>query len=59
MASEYKYNGEIFLVDNSKGCYLEVSYKDVFGYVGVWVNGTCLTVHTRGAQTGVQLLPKD
>ena len=40
MAKEYKYEGETFLVDDSKGCYLEVSYQHIVGYVGVWVVGT-------------------
>ena len=40
MGKEYKFEGETFFVDNSKGCYLEVSYQGLVGYVGVWVAGT-------------------
>jgi hypothetical protein len=35
MVKEYKYDGEIFQLDDSKGCYIEVTYKDMTGYVGV------------------------
>ena len=31
----YKYRGVEFDLDDSAGCYIEVSYKDVKGYVGV------------------------
>lgn len=40
MASEFKYQGETFLLDDSKGCYIEVTYKDQVGYVGVKLQGT-------------------
>ena len=33
--AEYTYQDEIFQVDNSNGCYLEVTYRDLKGYVGV------------------------
>ena len=34
-AKEYKYKGETFQLDDSKGCYVEVTYKHLTGYVGV------------------------
>ena len=34
-AKEYKYKGETFQLDESKGCYVEVTYKHLTGYVGV------------------------
>lgn len=37
---EYEYQGETFLLDDSKGCYIEVTYKNVVGYVGVYDRGT-------------------
>ena len=40
MIKEYKYEGEAFLLDDTKGCYTEVSYKDQVGYVGVNLQGT-------------------
>ncbi len=40
MVTKYLFQGEEFEVDDSKGCYLEISYKGEVGYVGVWVNGT-------------------
>lgn len=40
MATEYKYEGETFLLDDSKGCYVEVTYKDQIGHVGVNLQGT-------------------
>ena len=40
MITKYLYQGEDFDIDDSKGCYLEVSYRGEVGYVGVWVNGT-------------------
>ena len=36
----YEYRGVKFEIDDSKGCYLEVAYKDVTGYVGVFLEGT-------------------
>ena len=33
--TEYKYKGETFQLDDSKGCYVEVTYKHLTGYVGV------------------------
>ena len=35
---EYKHNGEVFQIDDSKGCYYEVTYKDQTGFVGVNLN---------------------
>ena len=36
----YEYRGFKFMIDDSKGCYVEVTYKDVSGYAGVFLNGT-------------------
>ena len=35
----YKYKDVEFDMDDSAGCYIEVSYKDVKGYVGVNLSG--------------------
>ena len=32
---EFEHNGELFQLDDSKGCYIEVSYRYLKGYVGV------------------------
>ena len=40
MGTEYKYEGETFLLDDSKGCYVEVTYKDQTGYLGLAFGGT-------------------
>ena len=40
MPKEHKYQGETFLLDDSKGCYIEVNYDGLVGYVGVHLNGT-------------------
>ena len=40
MANEYKYEGETFGLDDSEGCFIEVTYKDLVGYVGVYLQGT-------------------
>ena len=32
---EYKHQGETFQLNDSKGCYVEVTYKHLTGYVGV------------------------
>ena len=40
MSTEYKYQGETFLLDDSKGCYIEVTYRDQLGHVGVNLQGT-------------------
>ena len=37
---EYKYGGETFSLDDSKGCYIEVNHKGLVGYVGVYLGGT-------------------
>ena len=36
----YKYKGETFKLDDSKGCYVKVTYKDLTGYFGVNISGT-------------------
>ena len=36
----YEYRGVKFEIDDSKGCYLEVTYKDITGYAGVFLTGT-------------------
>ena len=33
--TEYKYKGETFQLDDSKGCYVAVTYKYLTGYLGV------------------------
>ena len=40
MVTEFKFEGETFFVDDSKGCYAEVTYKDQVGYIGVNLQGT-------------------
>ena len=40
MVEQYKYKGEVFPIDDSKGCYIEVTYKDQVGYLGVNLEGT-------------------
>ena len=40
MEKKYDYLGEIFLIDDSKGCYIEVTYKDQTGYLGLAYRGT-------------------
>ena len=40
MAKEYKYQGESFCLDDANGCYIEVTYKEQRGYVGVYLQGT-------------------
>ena len=40
MPIEYKLSGEVFFLDDSKGCYIEVTHKEQKGYVGVNLNGT-------------------
>ena len=40
MAKEYEYEGEKFRLDDSNGCYIEVTYKEQVGYVGVYLQGT-------------------
>ena len=39
-AKEYKFQDETFELDDSKGCYIEVTYKGLVGYVGVNLQGT-------------------
>ena len=36
----YEYSGVKFEIDDSKGCYLEVTCKDITGYAGVNLEGT-------------------
>ena len=38
--SDYTYEGETFKLDDSKGCYVEVTYKDLTGYFGVSIRDT-------------------
>ena len=38
--SYYEYEGETLIMDDSKGCYVEVTYKDLKGYFGVNIRGT-------------------
>ena len=33
--SDYEYEGETFKLDDSKGCYVEVTYEGLTGYFGV------------------------
>ena len=33
--TEYKYQGETFQLDDSKGCYVTVTYRHLTGYLGV------------------------
>lgn len=40
MGKEYRYEGETFLLDDSEGCYIKVTYKAHEGYVGVNLKGT-------------------
>ena len=40
MNKEYKYQSETFKIDDSKGCYIEVTYRDQKGYLGVYLQGT-------------------
>ena len=43
MAKEFKCDGETFLLDDSKGCFVEVTYdehQEYVGVVGVSTNGT-------------------
>ena len=40
MAKEYKHQGETFLLDDSKGCYVKITYKDQVGYLGVNLQGS-------------------
>ena len=35
MIIDYKYKGEKFELDDSKGCYVKVTYKGLTGYFGV------------------------
>ena len=37
---DYTYEGETFKLDDSKGCYVEVTYKGLTGYFGVNISGT-------------------
>lgn len=43
MVKEYKYKGETFTLDDSKGCYIKVTYAEhpqFVGYVGVNISKT-------------------
>ena len=37
--SNYEYEGETFMLDDSKGCYVEATYRDLTGYFGVNIRG--------------------
>ena len=37
---DYEYEGKTFKLDDSKGCYVEVTYKGLTGYFGVNISGT-------------------
>ena len=37
---KYELDGETFQLDDSKGCYIEVTYKDLVGHIGVNLSGT-------------------
>ena len=43
MGTEYKFEGETFLLDDTKGCYVEATYGGQIGYVGVNPHGTAET----------------
>ena len=49
----YEYRGSKFEIDDSKGCYLEVSYKDLTGYAGVFLEGTKDTRYAWGVGSGL------
>ena len=40
MVKEYKYQGETFRLDDSKGCYVKVTYNNQVGYLGVNLQGS-------------------
>ena len=40
IARKYNYQDKEFIVDQSKGCYLEVTHREQVGYVGVRLQGT-------------------
>ena len=40
MTRKYEFEGETFQLDDSTGCYIEVTYEDMVGYVGVNLKGT-------------------
>ncbi len=53
---EHKYDGETFLLDDSKGCYIEVNFAEhlnsgIVGYVGVNPQGTKANPYTYGIGT--------
>ena len=35
---KYEHGGETFQLDDSEGCYIKVTYRDMVGYVGVNLN---------------------
>ena len=37
---DYTYKGETFKLDDSKGCYVEVTYEGLTAYIGVNISGT-------------------
>ena len=42
---DYEYEGETFKLDDSKGCYVEVTYKGLTGYFGVNISTTGTDQH--------------
>ena len=40
MTTDYKYAGQTFMLDDSQGCYIKVTYKNRHGFVGVSLKGT-------------------
>ncbi len=40
MTTKYEFEGETFQLDDSKGCYIEVTYGALTGYIGVNLKGT-------------------
>ena len=47
---KYSYEGETFLLDDAKGCYIEVVFKDTTMYVGVNLQGTPDSSYTWGPE---------
>ena len=40
MTKQKEHRGEKFEIDDSEGCYLKVTYGELAGYVGVYLQGT-------------------
>ena len=47
---KYTYLGETFLLDDTKGCYIEVKFRDTKMYVGVNLQGTAEFPYTWGPE---------